>query len=203
MIGIYMSSLPTDSYTCLKKHRFSDSSGYEIVTIRQEDMENIRLWRNAQMNVLRQKAPISFNEQQQYFHHIIPSDFNQAYPKQILLSYLLHNQCIGYGGLVHLDWESRRGEVSFLVDPTRLQPTGQYDQDFTHFLSLLAELTFCDLQLHRLHVETYAFRTDHIRVLENFGFVLEGTLRQHIRKENVFYDSLMHGLLKEEYVHAK
>ncbi len=190
-------------YQCLGNKDFSDSEGYRIIPIREEDRELIRLWRNAQMNVLRQVKFISASEQQLYFQQVILPSFAQQQPKQILLSFLLNETLIGYGGLTNLDWAARRAEVSFLVEPHRMENKEGYASDFTHFLNLLCQVTFKELKFHRLFTETFAFRKEHIAILENFGFAKEGILREHVFKGNQWVDSIMHGLLAGEWKDAQ
>lgn len=185
-------------YKCLPKNSFHDRDGYAIVAIRKEDLEPIRLWRNSQVDILRQKVQISQKEQQEYYHQAIWPTFIQLQPKQILFSFLFDHVCIGYGGLTNIDWESSRAEVSFLVDPLRLDNETGYLRDFSHFLELLYVVAFDTLNLHRLFTETFAFRKDHIAILEKAGFKLEGVLREHVRKRNQWCDSILHGLLADE-----
>ena len=49
--------------------------------------------------------------------------------------------------------------------------------------------------LHRLFAETWANRTAHIALLEEAGFVHEGTMRDHVVKDGVVLDSVIHGIL--------
>lgn len=179
-------------YSCLSTQRFDGNDNYSIISIRSEDMESIRLWRNKQLTILRQNSPLTAHEQQAYFNQVITPSFEQRYPNLILFSFLHQDQCIGYGGLVHIDWYSKRGEVSFLIDPAHEK---NYFSAFTHFLTLIHTVAFESLQLHRIFTETYAFRTGHIAILEEMGFVLEGRLRDHIFKDELWHDSLFHGLL--------
>jgi RimJ/RimL family protein N-acetyltransferase len=190
-------------YKCLKKNSFKDHHGYQLVPIREEDIELIRFWRNAQLEVLRQKAVISFEEQQLYFQQVVWPTLIQQYPSQLLFSFLLNLDCIGYGGLTNIDWESSRAEVSFLVNPMRAENAHNYTCDFMHFLALLCQVAFGDLHLHRLFTETFAFRVEHIHILENFGFKREGVLREHVFKRNGWHDSVMHGFLFEEWGRGK
>lgn len=189
-------------YKCLKENSFKNQD-YQIITIRQEDIENIRVWRNAQMDVLRQKQALTYEAQQHYFQKHVRPTFQQDYPSQILFSFLLHNTCIGYGGLTYLDWENARAEISFLVDPIRAGNEVIYQQDFTHFLGLLCYVSFEHLHLHRLFSETYAFRQSTLEVFKQFGFKQEGVLREHVYKQGEWIDSIMCGLLAKEWHHAQ
>ncbi len=185
-------------YLCLKKNTYTDSEGYKLVPLRSEDLEKIRLWRNAQLEILRQKIAIDSQMQQDYFREVIVPTFTQKQPLQILFSFFYHDACIGYGGLTHIDWESKRAEVSFLVDPAKIQ-TKEYKKDHHHFLKLLCLVAFKDLALHRLFTETFQFRDQHIKQLEEFGFKREGVMREHVFKGEKWQDSIIHGLLTHEY----
>ena len=55
-----------NSYSCLSNQQF-EYGDYKIRPVQKKEIENIRLWRNKQMDVLRQETKISFNEQKIYF----------------------------------------------------------------------------------------------------------------------------------------
>jgi 2-polyprenyl-3-methyl-5-hydroxy-6-metoxy-1,4-benzoquinol methylase/RimJ/RimL family protein N-acetyltransferase len=188
----------TYSYACLRRQRIS-YRGYTIRPVQLSDIEFIRQWRNAQMDVLRQKNEISAIEQFSYYEKRVWPTMTDPHPPQLLLAYLINDELIGYGGLVHIDWENRRAEVSFLVDPIRTTDVQVYAQDFSAFLQLIKTLAFDDLRLRRLFTETYATRKFHISVLESSGFALEGVLQQQVIIDDRPIDSLIHGCLKDSY----
>ncbi len=166
-----------------------------LSSIQPAHIESIRLWRNAQMNVLRQNEPITFQDQQAYFAARIWPAMEKARPDNILLACHLDSLLIGYGGLVHIAWEDSRAEVSFLVQPELAADPDRYEELFSSYLTLLPQLAFDDLGLHRLVTETWSTRADHLAVLEAAGFVREGLLREHTRQNGIPTDSLIHGLL--------
>ena len=185
-------------YACLASKKIEEA-GYRLESVRAEDIELIRQFRNQQKKVLRQKNEISEAEQKAYFAKNIFPDFENQRPSQILLSFFSADQFIGYGGLVHLDWESGRGEISFLLETSRAQNPAQYERDFSQFLRLITRVGFQALGLNKIFTETYDVRPTHIQILEKHGLRLEGRLRQHISVEGQLVDSLFHGLLKDEY----
>ncbi|NJO77662.1 MAG: GNAT family N-acetyltransferase, partial [Cyanobacteria bacterium RM1_2_2] len=72
---------------------------------------------------------------------------------------------IGYGGLVHIAWEHRRAEVSFLLE-TKLSGTkSDYDSYFPNFLAMIKILAFNHLGFDRICTETYAIRKQYILIL--------------------------------------
>lgn len=182
-------------YKCLNHASFEDQHGYQLIPIREEDMESIREWRNAQIDILRQNKPISSQEQSHYFHHVLWPSFVQEHPHQILFSYLYKTTCIGYGGLTHIDWVAQRAEVSFLLNPQRMHEENLVRQDLLAFLNLLVQVAFEDLGFHRLFTEAYAFRTTVIKILEEYGFEKEGQLKDHVYKKGQWHDSIIHGFL--------
>ena len=176
---------------------------YQLVPIRYDDREPIRAWRNAQLEVLRQGAPLTAAQQEGYFQRVVMPLFEQEQPGQLLFSLLHRGKLIAYGGLVHISWPDGRAEVSFLAEPGRAAEPATYRQDFRAHLRLLGQVAFEDLKFNRLFTETYDIRPAHVAVLEEAGFRLEGRLRQHVQLQpGTFADSLMHGQLAADYATA-
>lgn len=185
-------------YTCLHKQKYG-MDGYELWPLREEDIFLIMEWRNQQIDVLRQTEPLTRDMQQLYYDKTICPTFQMAQPPQIVFSFLLDGRCVGYGGLVHIDWESRRGEMSFLADTERVAQLEVYERDFTHYIRLLKEVVFQDLTFHRISGETYNIRSYHVDIMQKNGFMLEGILREHVKIGGNYVDSLMHGCLKGDF----
>jgi len=185
-------------YPCLDEPLAGDR-GYALVSFREADALAVALWRNEQMQVLRQSHELTEQDQLRYFREIVLPSMSAARPAMILVSLLLDGGCIGYGGLTHIDWSARRAEVSFLLETSRSKDRSRYQADFIAFLGLLKELAFSRLRLNRLFTETYDIRPYHLAVLEGAGFKPEGRLRQHYSIDGVLTDGLFHGLLSEEY----
>ena len=106
-------------YKALTQQTYKNGE-FEIVPIRHEDRIEIMKWRNEQIYHLRQSEPLTIDKQDAYFDNTIAPLFNQEKPNQILFSFLEGNECIGYGGLVHINWIDRNAEVSFIMN-TRLE----------------------------------------------------------------------------------
>lgn len=182
----------------LERERFA-SGDYALRPIFLEDMVAIRIWRNDQMEVLRQARPLSEADQQAYYHNRILPSYERQNTDIILFCFEHEGSLIGYGGLTNLDWTNMRGEISFLMRTDRSDRTEseQYRRDFTAFLELVKAIAFEELHLHRIYTETFNIRDFHIRVLERCGFVPEGRMRDHVYLQGRFVDSLIHGCIKE------
>jgi RimJ/RimL family protein N-acetyltransferase len=183
-------------YACLQRERF-EYGAYAVTGVQESHIESIRLWRNAQMDVLRQREPIEPQRQAEYFDRYIWPTMAQPRPANILFGFFLDQKLIGYGGLVHVDWEYARAEISFLLSPERAHYNHGYAEDFSAFLRLVKHVAFDDLKLHRLFTETYDIRPHHVSILEANGFVREGVLRGHVWINGRAVDSIFHGCLNE------
>lgn len=181
-------------YACMVRARIADGD-HAIEAVQPDHIERIRTWRNAQMSILRQAAPIEPEQQRAYFRERVWNELDLPQPANLLVSFSHKDVLIGYGGLVHIAWQHRRAEVSFLLDDAIAgEPVG-YASHFSTFLRLMKSLAFEDLGFHRLCTETYAVRPAHVAVLESEGFQLEGVLRDHVRIDERPVNSLMHGCL--------
>ena len=163
-----------------------------------QDIESIRQWRNAQMDVLRQSVIITPEAQQRYFAEHVWPDKASRHPHQILLAIEKNGCLIGYGGLVHISWVYRRAEISFLLKPELEQEPRKLLDYFSRYLVLIHKLAFDDLQLNRLTTETYEHRLVHLKGLEAAGHRLEGRLRKHVIVDGKPADALIHGILAHE-----
>ena len=162
--------------------------------IKWEDREPIRKWRNTQIEVLRQAQPLSKSDQARYFLEAVSPQMGMEHPPQILFGLETDGTLIGYGGLVHMQWNDRRAEVSFLTDSTRLDPE-TFASDWSAYLDLLTSLATNVLSLHKLTTETYEIRPNLIGILEKYGFAQEGTHPGHHRVGDRWVTSYSHGLL--------
>jgi hypothetical protein len=180
------------SYPILIRKEFTKGD-YKILPIRDQDKFEIMRWRNDQIDVLRQNAPITRDMQTRYFKEVVMKELKMHKPNQILVSYLCNNILIGYGGLVHINWIDKRGEVSFLLDTDRNKHIELLKKEYAVFLSLIKILAFEELCFNKITTEAFDIRPHMINVLEENGFVLEGRLRDQYFINGRFVDSLLHG----------
>ena len=186
-------------YIILKGFRGS-FRGYELTSIRTEDAETIMTWRNEQMSALRQSAPLTPSEQKNYFDNVVKPSLSQKQPNLILLRFTFENSLIGYGGLVHIDWENQRAEVSFLLDTERGKDTFQYGRDCSVFLNLLMRCAFDTLDLNKIYTYSYSHRSFHVNAVEASGFRRDGVLRQDTKVNGEWVNAVIASCLKSEYL---
>ena len=189
--------LPHKGYKILAGKHLSKGS-YSIESIRLEDALPVMKWRNAQLHALRQKEPLTETSQRVYFETVVNPQLSLPRPGQILVRFAYEKKLIGYGGLVHIDWNHRRAEVSFLLETERADNSDQYETDFTNFLALLKELSFTHLNFHKITTESFSHRKKHVEIIENCGFKRDGVLRDQVKVEGCWVDAVICSCLKSE-----
>lgn len=173
-----------------------------LYPLSREYLPKLKDWRNSQMDVLRQWKPLTDLNQEKWFQEIIDDD------TQIIFSIMEPDKednliFIGYCGITGIDFINKRGEISFLVNPVRVQDKKLYREDFLSVLYMLCQYGFEEINLHKLFTETFAFRKDHIKILEDFGFHLDGILREHQFIKSQYHDSFIHSILYDEWLQIK
>lgn len=166
---------------------------YKLVPIRHEDRYDIMKWRNEQIYHLRQAEPLTEEAQDAYFENVVAKLFDQEKPNQILFSFLKGEECIGYGGLVHINWIDRNAEISFVMN-TELEKK-EFDTVWREFYTLLEKVAFEELKLHKLFTYAFDLRPNLYPLFESFGFKEEARLREHVFFSNRYVDIVIHGKL--------
>jgi RimJ/RimL family protein N-acetyltransferase len=176
-------------YKCLNTQEFV-SKEYKIVPIRLIDSFDIMKWRNEQMYHLRQKQPLTVEDQENYFSDVVSKLFVEDQPNQILFSFLENGKCIGYGGLVHINWIDRNAEISFIMNTT-LEKT-EFKKHWTTYLGLIEQVAFEQLNLHKLYVYAFDLRPHLYDAIESSGYKRDAVLKEHCFALDSFKDVVIH-----------
>jgi RimJ/RimL family protein N-acetyltransferase len=177
------------NYKCLTISIFQQGS-FSIVPIRHEDRMAILRWRNEQIYHLRQNKLLTSEDQEIYFNTIINTLFDQEKPNQVLFSYLEDGVCIGYGGLVHINWIDKNAEISFIMN-TVLEKDN-FQKHWGIFLNLIEQVAFTDLKLHKITTYAFDLRPKLYPVLENSGFSKEAVLKKQCLFNMEYVDVVIH-----------
>lgn len=176
-------------YKILNKQTFINKD-CAIVPLRSEDRYKIMKWRNEQMFHLRQSKPLTKSDQDNYFDTVIKKLFLEDQPHQLLFSYLHNKTCIGYGGLVHINWVDKNAEISFIMD-TELEKK-YFSKHWKIFLSLIEEVAFDELKLHKIFTFAYDLRPHLYEPIEESGFQKEAILKRHIFFNGEYKNVVIH-----------
>lgn len=181
------------SYEVLTKNEFAVNH-YKLVPIRYEDRMLIMKWRNEQIYHLRQAKPLSEADQENYFNNVVSKLFAQEKPEQILFSYLENEICIGYGGLVHINWIDRHAEISFIIN-TELEKN-EFQKHWGIYLDLIEQVAFGELKLHKLFTYAFDVRPHLYTAIEAKGYKREAVLKEHCFFNGEYKDVIIHSKIR-------
>lgn len=177
------------NYKALNKQVYT-LDDYTLVPIRLEDRYNIMQWRNEQIYHLRQTEPLTKKTQNEYFNNVVDKLFDQEQPNQLLFSFLKNGECIGYGGLVHINWIDKNGEIS-LVLKTEFEKN-HFIALWCVYLTLLKRIAFKDLDFHKVFTYAFDIRPKLYEALIASGFVEEARLKEHCKIDGQYRDVVYH-----------
>lgn len=177
------------NYRCLELQEFS-SGDSKLVPIRYEDRYKIMQWRNEQMYHLRQTELLTKQKQDAYFKNVVTNLFDKEQPNQILFSFLEDDKCIGYGGLVHINWIDKNAEISFIME-TKLEREN-FEKYWTAYLEIIEEVAFNELNLHKIFTYAFDLRPQLYVVLEKSKYKPEAKLKGHCLFNNKYIDVMIH-----------
>ena len=178
-----------NKYKVLNKQMWSDGE-YAIIPIRNEDRYKIMQWRNEQIYHLRQSEPLTMEMQDAYFKNVVNKLFDKEHPNQLLFSFLEGEKCIGYGGLVHINWIDRNAEVSFVMN-TELEEN-RFVELWSLYLNLMEKVAFEELSFHKIFTYAFDLRPKLYSALALCGFEQEARLKEHIHIQDNYKDVLIH-----------
>ena len=169
---------------------------YSLVPIRMEDRYNIMQWRNEQIYHLRQAEPLTEARQDAYFKEVVSALFEQEQPNQILFSFLKGEECIGYGGLVHINWVDRNAEISFIMK-TELEAF-HFRENWKVYLGLIEEVAFEDVRLHKVFTYAFDVRPHLYPTLEEAGLKREAVLPEHCLFDGKFLSVVIYSKINRK-----
>jgi len=154
---------------------------------------DILKWRNEQIYHLRQNNPLTVKDQENYFTKIVNKLFDQEQPSQILFSYLENDICIGYGGLVHINWIDKNAEISFIMN-TELE-NEYFIKHWQIYLELIEQVASKELFLHKVFVYAFDIRPRLYKIMKISRYCEEARLKEHCFFDNKFIDVLIYSKL--------
>ncbi len=184
-----------NQYHVLNKQVFSNRE-YSLVPIRYEDRHKIMQWRNEQIYHLRQNKPLTIEDQDKYFSEVVSGLYQQEQPEQILFSYLENDVCIGYGGLVHINWIDKNAEISFIIDTTREKE--EFSKHWSVYLDLIEEVAFKELLLHKVYTHAFDLRPHLYEILEKNNYFRDAVLKEHCIFLGLFKDVVIHSKINTD-----
>ena len=183
-------------YKCLNINNFTHGQ-FSIKPLEYNNRLDIMKWRNEQIYHLRQYKSLTEKDQKNYFNTVVYSLFEQEKPKQLLFGYYHGKKLIGYGGLVHIDWNHKRAEISFIMK-TSLEEL-EFALHWKIFLQLVEEVAFNELCFNKIYTYAYDLRPHLYPILIDQAFEFEARLKKHYYFDDKYVDCLIHCKFNEAH----
>ena len=171
--------------------------------IDREDLPQLRTWRNALMatGTVRQWRHLGSEDQEAWWlsvrddkTHImraVESCEERDGPEAEGTPRL-----IGVVGLTYCDWIHHRAEASIYIGDEGARGAGFGGEA----LVALLNYGFLLVNLHRIYAEIFSHNSTSLGLFEKVGFVREGILREHHYYNGQWCDSVMVGILADEWI---
>ncbi|ELK42446.1 MULTISPECIES: GNAT family N-acetyltransferase [Brevibacillus] len=178
----------------------------ELCPVVAEDMERLYLWRNdeeaatlAAGSSMVVYSNISLDSlRTMYEENVRTARLDDKYNRAVFSIYTLDGVHIGNCDYRDVNPVTRTATIGIAILAKEYWSKG-YGTDT---LKVLLRFLFLRLNLKRVQLDTWSGNTRAIRAYEKCGFVVEGRLRQNEYVNGQYYDTIVMGLLREEFALA-
>lgn len=102
---------------------------------------------------------------------------------------------IGTIGLSAIDYENKKAEYGIIIGENKYSGKG-YAKEASQ---LILEYAFGELNLNKVFLKVFEDNIRAISMYKTLGFIIEGTLREDVLKNEVYRNVIVMSLLKEEW----
>ena len=136
--------------------------------------------------------PMTMEKQQEWYDNQIKDDniYNFA------IESLEDGIYIGGCGINKYDWKNGTADVGIFIGNQQFRGKG-YGTDA---MKVLIDFIFNQTNINRIQLSTFSFNEAAYKSYLKCGFKEEGRLRQRIFRNGKYYDEVLMGLLREEYL---
>jgi len=112
----------------------------------------------------------------------------------LLMAVEAASDLVGWVFLQNIEYEHGRASIGILLDPH------YHGQGYGRMaMRLMLEIGFNQLRLHKIYLTTRGFNERAIKLYKSLGFIEEGRLREHAFVDGAYSDSLLMGILSNEW----
>jgi [ribosomal protein S5]-alanine N-acetyltransferase len=136
--------------------------------------------------------PINLRAEEEFIDKVLQSENDLALGIVVLGS----DRLVGVTGRKHIDFKNRHAGFGITIGEKEEWGKG-YGTEATR---LILAHAFATLNLNRVWLHVYEYNQRGIRSYEKVGFQREGVLRQETYREGRYWDTMVMGLLKSEFL---
>ena len=163
--------------------------------VERRDLPRLAAWRNQPDIRLRTREwrPLTEEHQERWWARITAEDARD-FMFVVVDGNDEEGMEMGVVGLCHWSPIDRNAEISFYLGRESARRRGFMERA----LCLLHEWAW-SIGLERVYAECFAFNAPSIALLKKLGYVEEGWMRSHVYRDGQRWDSVMLGVLREEW----
>ena len=168
--------------------------------VTRENIESFLKWFNDPeiTHYLVMYRPITRMEEEDWLENLKSREDNIHF-SIVILSEDDSEKLIGNCGLHKIDWKNRVANVGIVIGEKEYQNKGLG----TEAMKLLVQYGFITLNLNRIQLEVHKFNVRALMSYKKVGFKEEGVRRQAIYVNGEYHDSVIMGILKDEWEKLK
>ena len=137
--------------------------------------------------------PLTLESEEKWYESLIDSKDSYNFAIEDLKNGLYLGGCF----INNIDWKKSVVTVGIFIGNKDYLGKG-YGTDA---MKVLVKFIFDEMNINKVKLNVYLFNARAIRCYEKCGFKKEGVLRQEIFRDGKYYDEIVMGILKEEYVY--
>ena len=167
-----------------------------LAALEREDLSELMNWRNREdfRKYFREYKEISSTMQEKWFESKVIND-----PTTLMFSIkrISDDELLGCCGLCYINWIHRYADLSLYIgwNNEYIDKEGYAEES----CRLLFNYGFNELGLNKIWTEIYEFDVKKKELYDNFGFNLDGTLRENYYHNGKWWNSYILSILSKEF----
>jgi RimJ/RimL family protein N-acetyltransferase len=165
-----------------------------IRAIEKTDIEEIMRWINDPevMENLLMRYPVSRYQEEKWIERALDEGNSR---NKVFAIETKQGEYLGGIGLHAINWENGNAEAGIVIGKKEHWNKG-YGTDA---MMTILDFAFNQMNLHRVYLRVYEYNARGLRSYEKCGFRKEGILRDDRYAQGEYHDTIMMGVLKDEF----
>lgn len=136
--------------------------------------------------------PVTLHEEEKWFESI--NTGGDVF--KFAIESLEDKKFIGGCSINGVDWKNGVTSLGIFIGSSEHRGKG-YGTDA---MRVLMEFIFMQMNVNKIRLTVYSYNIPGIKCYEKCGFKVEGVLRREIFRDGKYYDKILMGILREEYL---
>ena len=173
--------------------------GYQLKSLRRDDVLTLFSWRNIASDSLLPDHPLS-NKDEDPFLTSIKANLLQPNPDSIHLRLDHADGLLGIAGFTEINWQSLHAKTYFFLDPKKSGDPALFGRFCSIILHLLMRCAFISVGLDKISIETPGSAIMLVHTIEASGFKREAEFKDYAQINGHNVSMIYATCVKEDYL---